>query len=336
MHVAFLVNGIEDLSPTRATTRLLHGAAQRGLAVVVGGVQDLSLRPDGRVVLHGRTVVPQDDDAASVTAIQLAAPAAVPLGLGDVLMMRTNPPRDPGREPWHAAALDLARIARDEGVVVLNGPDVLARASSKLDLVGLPARLRPATALCSGRGELSRLLDQWGGRAVLKPLRGTRGSGVMRVAKTPGDGWSSLADAMPILSHGPLLAQSYIPEAPDGDVRILILEGRVLRVDGVAAAVRRKPQNGEWRSNVHLGGVAAPANWTPELARVADDTARELRGQGVFFAGIDVVGSRVVEVNVFSPGGLGNIEASTGRDFTRCVLDAMQARMQRSLQQNRR
>jgi glutathione synthase len=116
-------------------------------------------------------------------------------------------------------------------------------------------------------------------------------------------------------ASGPALLQEYVPDAPAGDVRVHVVGGALLEVDGAAAVVRRVPGQGEWRSNVALGGVPTAESASGPLRRLVQRVGPTLVRHGLWHVGLDVVGDRIVECNVFSPGGLGDIERFTGVDF---------------------
>ena len=120
------------------------------------------------------------------------------------------------------------------------------------------------------------------------------------------------------------MAQGFVPEAVDGDVRVLLVNGAPLMVDGAFAAVRRRPPKGDFRSNVFRGGAAERVTEIPGVEAIAAAVAPQLAADGLFFVGLDLIGSKVVEVNVFSPGGLGDAERFSGVDFTTPLLDAFE------------
>ena len=123
------------------------------------------------------------------------------------------------------------------------------------------------------------------------------------------------------VANGPALLQDYIPAAPEGDVRIHVVGGALLERDGQACAVRRVPAQGEWRSNVALGGRPTPATLTPAQRALVTQVSPILREQGLWHVGLDVVGDQIVECNVFSPGGLQDAGAFAGVDFVAEVVE---------------
>ena len=102
---------------------------------------------------------------------------------------------------------------------------------------------------------------------------------------------------------GYVVAQEYLPEAKEGNVRFFVMNGRPLREKGAYAAFRRKNPDGDMRSNMSAGGSAAKVVVTDEMLEVIDIVRPKLVADGMFLVGLDIVGDKLMEVNVFSPGG---------------------------------
>ena len=328
MHFTVLVNDPDALGPAQTTTMLIHSAVTRGYAVDVVGAADLSSRPSGTV--HGRGKrVPGPVPASRQTFIEtLRATDAqsVVLSEADVLLMRTNPARDERR--WaHAAALSFAGLLEAQGVLVLNRPEGLLRARDKLYLQRLPEAIRPPTLVSRDVEAIRTFIRELDGPAVLKPLRGTRGTDVF-FAQAPDD--RNLRQIVDVLTRqGLAMVQAFVPEAEAGDTRVLLMDGEILEAGEHAAAIRRVPGSGDFRSNLHAGGTAQPATITPAMRRAVETMGPVLRADGLFLAGLDFVGDVVIEVNAFSPGGLHNAERFTGVDFCTLLFDAIEMRRER-------
>lgn len=323
MKLLFLVNDARALKPGQTTTALIAAAAARGSQVFVAGVGDLSLTPQDRVLAHALPATATTPEAL-VRALAVASPTPVWADGVEGLLLRTNPARDQGRSWAHRVALDLARLARERGVTVLSDPDGLARAGSKLYLSTLPPRYRPTTLVSQDVAQLRAFVESAAGPCVLKPLEGTHGRDVFFVdAAEP----RNLNQILHVLTRqGYAMAQSYVPEAAQGDTRVLLLEGKLLEVDGRAAIVRRVPGGKDFRSNVSAGGHAAGAELTPFMRELCETVGPRLLRDGIFLAGLDLIGEKVVEINVFSPGGLGDAGGFAERDFLSPVLEAIARR----------
>lgn len=327
MHVAVLVNDPEALVATQTTTRLIQKAAARDYTVDVVGVDGLSSTASGQVQGRGKRVpAPPPACEALVETLRTAEAHVVDLSAADVLLMRTNPARDARR--WaHEAALSLAGLLETQGVLVLNRPEGLLRARDKLYLLRLPASARPPTLVSRDTDAIRAFLRDLDGPAVLKPLRGTRGTDVFFV-EAPDD--RNLHQMIEVLTrHGMAMVQAYLPEADAGDTRVVVMDGEILEVGGHAAAVRRVPAGGDFRSNLHAGGTARPGQVTPAMRAVVEAIGPVLRADGLFLAGLDFIGDRIIEVNAFSTGGLHHAEHFAGVDFGAAVFDAIELRLER-------
>jgi glutathione synthase len=127
---------------------------------------------------------------------------------------------------------------------------------------------------------------------------------------------------------GYIIAQQYLPAAEHGDMRLFMMNGRPLRVKGKYAAFRRVRTGGDMRSNIHAGGVKAEAVIDDDVLRIAEIVRPKLVQDGMFLVGLDIVGDKMMEINVFSPGGLGSAQQFTKIDFARYVIDAIDRKVQ--------
>lgn len=288
MDLAILVNDLETLRPGMTTVSIRQGLEARGHTVRWVPVTSLGLGPDGRVL---------------------------PLDGVDGVVIRTSPGRDGKRAEAHAAALDLLERV---DVPVLNDPSALRRTGSKLWLTTLPERLRPRTLLTRDPERVRAFLVEQG-TIVVKPLLGTGGRGVMRLRRTDRDKVAPMVELLG--GEGLVMAQEYLPDAKRGDTRVLVLEGQVL------GAVHRVPGKGEARSNVSKGGSAKRAALSDAQRAAVDEIVAVLAAEGLFFAGIDLIGCKAVEVNVFAPGGLDDAAKFSGRDLVSALCERIEARI---------
>lgn len=320
MRLAVLVNRISELAPEQTTALLVARAVGMGFETWLCEVDGLGQEADGSVVGRARRAREGGDAAQALSGL---APWA-PLRLEDVdaVLVRTNPARDPQRAWAHQSALLLLRALGGRGVRVVNDPEGLVWATSKLHLSTLPQEIRPRTLVSRDPAALRAFVEQAPGDVVLKPVTGTRGQDVFRVSAARPDNLAQIVDVL--ARDGLAMAQDYVPEARDGDVRLIVLDGELLRVGDRWAAVRRVPSPADFRSNVAVGGSPAPVEHvTPGMRRAVELAGPVLEAQGLRLAGLDLVGDRVVEVNVFSPGGLFDAERYYGVDFVGAILEAL-------------
>jgi glutathione synthase len=320
--IAFLVNQPRRLEPDQTTTALLERAATLGHEVWAVGVGALSLAEPGRVRAAGFRVGPGMSVPTALGAIE-------PLDLEDVdaVLIRTNPNRPAeARRRWaHAFAIELLERLEDRGVAVINRPVGVRRLGGKPGAMLLDPSIRPRTLVTRDRRRFRAFVKREG-RVVVKPANGTHGGGVFILE--PDDPNLDTAFAQ-LRGDGMVVCQNWLPDATDGDVRLFLVDGEMFTVDGHVAAVRRRPQQGELRSNVHLGAVPEPVEIDDTLCDIAAKAGPTLMRLGVRIAGLDCIGSNVVEINAFSPGGLGDCARFYGVDFTGPLLERLLAGVQR-------
>jgi glutathione synthase len=314
VRIGIVVNRLRSLRDTYTTSHLAAAATRAGLQVLLIEIGDFTLDSEDRLLALGHRV----PSRASTPAEVVEASTGMPRGLLDVqqldgLLLRNNPVR--------RTVLDFARALKDRGVVVLNDPDGLAAGASKLYTQFLPRHLRPRTLVTRDISVLEAFRRDLGGAGVLKPLRGFGGQGVRLVQPQdalPLDGKLARLHGTP---DGYLVFQEYLEGADRGDKRILIVEGEPV------GCYTRMRGAGEFRHNIHAGGQAVPSELDDADREICDALRATLRRDGIFLAGLDVIDRRAVEVNVVAPGGIANIERTTGRAVADGIIERFVARM---------
>jgi glutathione synthase len=244
----------------------------------------------------------------------------------DVLMLRNVPSDDVVSRPWASTvATEFARLATRHGVIVLNDPNGLAQAASKMYFQLFPEEVRPRTLITRDRTEIKAFARELG-PIVLKPLQGSGGANVFLVR--PGDlaNLNQMIDA--VSRDGFVIAQEYLPAAEQGDMRLFIVNGRPLQVKGHYAAFRRVRSGSDMRSNIHAGGTKAAAEVDHGALRIAEIVRPKLVQDGMFLAGLDIVGNKLMEINVFSPGGLGSAQQFEKVNFCASVVHSLENKVQ--------
>ncbi|MEZ4322944.1 MAG: hypothetical protein R3F61_36095 [Myxococcota bacterium] len=308
MKILVLVNSVAGLKSSQTTTALLCRAADLGHEVWVVGVSDLELTEPRTVLANARPVLAGTLTESFHTSIGPRERREVTSF--DVVKIRTNPARDSRR--WaHLFAMEMLELVEEQGMRVVNRPQGVRRLGGKPGCMLLPRAIRPRTLITRDPKAIRRFLQDEG-RCVVKPASGTHGRGVFIL--NPDD--ANMRAAVEVLAEeGMVVVQEWIPEAVDGDVRLFIVNGEMLTAGGRTAAVRRRPANGELRSNVHLGGTPEPTELSDDLRRIGELAGPVLTRLGVQIAGLDCIGGRVVEINAYSPGGLADCEGFYGVDF---------------------
>lgn len=126
---------------------------------------------------------------------------------------------------------------------------------------------------------------------------------------------------------GYAIVQEYLPKAAEGDLRLLTLNGRPLQVDGHYACFRRYNDSGDARSNITAGGKIEMAVPNADALRLAEIVAPELVSGGMYLAGLDIVGIKMIEINVDTPGGINMAEELTGVDFSGHIISDLERKV---------
>jgi glutathione synthase len=243
----------------------------------------------------------------------------------DVLMLRNVPSDDYLSRPWAStAAAEFARVAMRHGVIVLSDPNGLAKASSKMYFQLFPEEVRPRTLITRDREEIKAFAkDQ--GTIVIKPLQGSGGASVFLVRSADIPNLNQMIDA--VSRDGFVIAQEYLSAAEQGDMRLFVMNGLPLRIGKKYAAFRRVRSGGDMRSNIHAGGTKAAAEIDKIVLHIAEIVRPKLVQDGMFLVGLDIVGDKLMEINVFSPGGLGSAQQFEKVNFSVRVIEAIERKV---------
>jgi glutathione synthase len=327
MKIGFVVNDVATELPQYTTTRLAMAAHNRGHETWLIGVDAFSHCLDGVVAAHGKKARTAHHDSleAYLQDVQEDPASAGPVcvdGL-DVLVLRNDPAEDIVERPWAAtSAILFAQLAVANGTLVVNDPASLANAINKTYFQHFPEVVRPRTIISRDAADIEAFIADIGGEAVLKPLQGSGGSGVFFVSCDESPNLNQMIDA--VGRDGYIVAQECLPEAENGDVRLFVMDGEALTAGGHHAAFRRVNKTRDPRSNMRVGGTAEPVEVTDAMLRLTDLVRPKLIADGMFLVGLDIVGDKLMEVNVFSPGGLGSCETMYEAPFCDVVIDALE------------
>lgn len=330
MRVAFFVNSIEDETPNFSTTALALAALGRGHDICYITPSDFVLSPDDSLAVWGRTLPVSSYKKTETLHKDLVGDKAesrrFDISEIDVLFLRNDPSLDANDRPWAAnIGVIFGRMAAERGTLVVNDPDGLAKAQNKLYFQDFPTSVRPTTLISKNIQEIRDFIDGQKKGAIVKPLQGSGGKNVFKVASPKDANLNQIFEA--VSGEGYLIAQAYMPEATEGDVRFFMMNGRPLMRDGKYAAFRRVPAKGEIRSNVHVGGGPAPVEVNDTMLEIAETVRPKLIQDGMFLVGLDIVGDKVLEINVFTPGGLNNLSQMYETNFAETVLAALEEKV---------
>ena len=331
MRIGFVINGITTEKAEYTTVRLALAAAQHGHETWMMGVDDFSHRGDGSVAAHARTaaktkLTSEDEYLESIRDEEHGCEEIEITDL-DVLMMRNDPADDMSERPWAVTSGVLfAQLSVAAGTLVVNDPSSLANAVNKTYFQHFPEAVRPRTLISRDPEDISTFVKELGSGAVLKPLQGSGGTSVFFVSDDESPNLNQMIEA--VGRDGYIVAQECLPDADHGDVRLFLMNGTPLVVDGHHAAFRRVNATGDRRSNIRVGGEPEPVDVDDAMLQVAEAVRPKLLADGMFFVGLDIVGDKLMEVNVFSPGGLGSCETLYGTRFTDAVIAALEHKVE--------
>lgn len=310
LRVAIQMDPIEAVNIDSDTTFLQAMEAQnRGYPLWVYDFRTLALE-DGRLYCRARPVT-----LRAVAGDHVSFGDWVKLDLGedvDVILMRQDPPFDMA----YVTATYLLETVHPRTLVV-NDPAEVRSAPEKLLVTRFPG-LTPPTLISSDPVALADFHRRHG-EVVLKPLHGAAGSGVVRL-KADDPNLEALVEIHATGSRDPLVIQKFLPAVSAGDKRIILIEGEPV------GAINRIPAKDQVRSNLRVGGTAAPVELTARDREICAAIGPTLRERGLVFVGIDVIGDWLTEINVTSPTGAQQLKRFTGVDAAALMWDAIERR----------
>ena len=311
LRVAIQMDPLETVDINADTTFALMEVAQNlGASMYVYGPEHLTYC-QGRVVARARPAkVQRVADAPGIfepeTEIDLAEDV-------DVVLMRQDPPFDMS----YITACHLLELISSE-TLVLNDPAYVRGSPEKLFPLMYP-EIMPDT-LISRDVQAIKSFRATHRDIILKPLYGNGGVGVFRM-KEDDTNFASLLEMFLDNSREPIIAQAFLPAVKDGDKRVILIDGEAV------GAINRRPQPGETRSNMHVGGTAEPVELDEADRKICDLIGPELKRRSQVLVGIDVIGGKLTEVNVTSPTGVQELKRFSGIDAASLFWEAVQKKL---------
>jgi glutathione synthase len=307
-----VMDPIESISPKKdSTLAMLLAAQKRGWESVYFQQQDLLLR-DGVALGRGQCLRVVDHPQRW---FEMTDSWSGKLGELDALLMRKDPPFD----TEYIYTTYILQRAEEQGALVVNKPSSLRDINEKAFTAWFP-QCAPPSLITRSRGELLAFLDEHK-KIVVKPLSGMGGRSIFIVERadlntnvileTLTEYWTRFA-----------VAQRYLPEISAGDKRILLIDG-----EPIDYALARIPAPGESRGNLVMGARGEGRALTTRDRWLCSEVGPVLRRMGVIFAGLDVIGDYLTEINVTSPTGIRELD----REFKLDIADALLATIEQRL-----
>ena len=316
--MAFLMDDLKQINPVWETTSyLMYECNQRGHDVFFLEPHDIYIRSN-QVVARMRNITVkkglsiEDYWLALIECLDRDELIFETLTELDVLFLRKNPPLSyevmeflgPISNKIFMVNNTMGQVHGNSKIYTLNFPDIIPETHISRD----PYRIR-------------KIIDNFGGDMVIKPLKGHGGHGVIKVSNQDPMNLNSLINYYinsdkPYPERHPIMVQEYLKSVTyDGDVRILLLNGEIL------GAMGRKSVSGDFRTNVHVGATVYKHDITPREREICDILKDRLIKDGLYFVGIDIIGDKLVEINCVSPGGIPRINHLDNVKLEAAVID---------------
>lgn len=309
MRLLFVMDPAETMAPDKDTTfAFMRGARALGHGTWHCLPQHVSLR-GAEGFAHARAITVSD----TPPHCQLGAPERLALTSFDAVMIRKDPPFDAA---YLYLTQQLDRVK--DRVLVVNDPRGVRDANEKLFAFNFD-EFTPRSLVSASPREILEFVHEVGGQAVLKPLDGAGGSGVVTLSLQDRNA-RSLVDIWTHEGKRLAIAQEYQPAVRVGDKRVLLLEGRCL------GAILRVPREDDVRANIHAGGSVVPTELTAAESAVVAAVGPKLVEHGLYFVGLDLIGEKLIEVNVTSPTGIQELSRFLGRPVEEDVIRWLEAK----------
>ena len=324
MQIAFLMDRLDSIDPlTETTSHLMYECNQRGHTVFFLEPHDVYIRKNEVVARMRNITVPPNLSMKKYWRSLLNCLKKDELIFEnitdlDALFLRKNPPL------IYQTMEFLAPV--NERVFMINSTSGQVLANSKLYTLNFP-EIIPETHISRDPTRLKKIIDDFGGSMVVKPLQRYGGEGVIKVSVRDRENLNSLINYYVQAFRNyperePIMVQEYLDGVQEaGDVRILLLNGEIL------GAMRRKPRDGDFRTNIHAGARAYKHELTAAEKRICETIKYRLVEDGLYFVGIDIIANRLVEINCLSPGGIPRINRLQNARLEAKVIDFIEQKV---------
>ncbi|MEL7500674.1 MAG: glutathione synthase [Planctomycetota bacterium] len=307
--LAVIMDPLQNIKPHKDSSLAMMLEAQaRGFEIFCGDLDDIWLQgaePRGRL-----TSVKVFDD--SDHWFDLGEEVEINLGELDVILMRKDPPFD----IQYIVSTYVLEQAKRQGTLVVNDPQGLRDANEKAFLAWFPDCV-PATLIARSLEQMRNFIRQHE-RVVVKPLDMMGGRSVFATSIDDGN-HNVILETVSDYGQRYTMLQQYLPEiTSSGDRRILLIDGQP-----IPFALARIPTQGDHRGNMDAGARVEVHPLTDREQAICDQIRPVLREKGLLFAGIDIIGDYMTELNVTSPTGIRELERETGLPIAGQMFDVI-------------
>ena len=227
----------------------------------------------------------------------------------DYVLMRKDPPFD---EKFFFATHILSLCLN---AIVINRPASLRNAPEKLYALNFP-QINPPSLITSDSGTIREFLLKSPSGIIVKPLNRCGGSGILFIDEQDKN-FSSLIEMSTRDGRDYIIVQHYLPEIKEGDKRVVCVNGKPY------GAIARIPGKNEHRGNIHVGASVEAYELSERDRWLLSQIEEKLVDDGLYFAGIDIIGDYITEINVTSPTGIQEIQRLAGIDIAKIFWDQL-------------
>lgn len=309
INIAILMDPIESIKPYKDSSLAMMLAAQKKGWKLHYLLQDGLYLQGGALKIDARPIRVMDDNQHWFETESLSTLNACDI---DVILMRIDPPFN----MEYIYSTYLLEVAEKQGCLIVNKPSSLRDANEKLFATQFP---QCCTDVLVSRDphKLREFVNQFND-VILKPLDGMGGQSIFRV--TPNDAnLSVILETMVNFGQNTVMAQKFIPEISAGDKRILMVNG-----DVIPYTLARIPAKGETRGNIAAGGTGVAMPITEREKWIANEVGPTLKEMGILFAGLDVIGDYLTEINITSPTCIREIDAQFNLDIAGQLMNCIE------------
>ena len=310
MRYLFIADPLDDFKIYKDTTfAMMREAARRGHALTACEPRDIRWQSGEPVMATLRDITLTGESPHWYSASE---PREVALRDFDAVLMRKDPPFD----AEFIYCTHLLSQAEREGARVINRPASLREHPEKLAVMEFPQFIGPT--LVTRSPEDVRAFHAEHGDIICKPLDGMGGMGIFRV-KADGLNLGSITETLNHHGATTFMVQKFLPEIGEGDKRIILIDG-----EPAPFVLARIPQGSEVRGNLAAGGKGVAQPLSDSDRATARAIGQVLNPRGLLLIGLDIIGTKVTEINVTSPTGFREILDQTGCDVPALYLDAVE------------
>jgi len=308
VRIGFAITRAASVESSWTTIGLASAALRRGWEVRFIEPWDFEVDPEGRLLArcHAFSSPVEPEPMAEALASRQASRRFVNLPQLDLLLLRAA--------PLSTRILTFASLAQERGVRVVNDPAGLLRVTHKAWLAAQTGVSSPPTLVTRSRAALALFHESQPDGIIVKPARGSGGRGVSHLQPDQADALDEAFDNAKKIGDGYVVAQQYLSAAKHGEKRLLWLDGKV-----IGGYLRRRAP-GEFRHNLKQGGLPTTTSITQTDQTLASSISPSLLAAGIRFAGLDVIGEHLIEVNALNPGGAFHADRLHGTNLAETIM----------------